>query len=847
MKFQYQPPIGRRWVWTAIIGLTPFLSLLANHWCMTACERVSAMVPRWNRALECARKLEFPIIWCPSDVVGSYAGWPQRERALALTPLEVPKKNSLACSFTASVGRCMCGPGLNCVVNYGEYGINPDLVIADADYITSSTPEVYTILRRHGITHVIYLGLHTNMCLFGKPGALRDMENAGLICWLARDINDAFTHYDPAAGFTPDRGTRQTDEDLERAGIPTLNLVEEWRKAGLWNGDWIVETVRIAPWGKPGRPYLFEQGVDVTLTTPWLENVEIHYTLERCEDVGRPPDLTTGGPTAQSPLYDKPVHVTETSMLRAVAIRDGRPVSLPTSAWFVRLPHAVPKPDIFVEDLTPLLDPYANVGGQAWFWIPKVGKSFGGKELGIRGTKYAKGLGFRAPSSVRYVVKPDYERFVAKVGVADDLVAETYGARIASHGSVVFRVFVDERMAAESPVMRVSQEPWRFDVPLPSGSRHITLACLDAGSLSLLDLGNWVDAGFVLKNGAPAKTPVRATDNANTLDPDYKHASQEAYEKWRDLKYGIRIHWGVYSKLGVEASWPILKMSNKERASYQELYKTFNPADFDADQWMRWFERCGMKMFAFTTRHCDSFSMWDTKTRVKRRVNYGAPGGPRPEDCDLAYSIMESPLKRDIVKELCDAAHKHNMGIDLYFSHWDWYDYDFRSCENFPFVAPGDKMTGTQDDPEGYARMIKRHRDSILELLSNYGKIDMMCLDVALPDFCWPDVKETIMKARQLQPDVLFRNRGIGAYGDYHTPENWIPDSPRSRESSSPWMVIYTMAPIFAYQPDGSKYKPAEWVLSSLIDIVAKGGNFQISIGPDDKGNFHPTAVQRLE
>ena len=141
-------------------------------------------------------------------------------------------------------------------MNYGWDGMNPDLVLADDDFIASSTEEVYSLLKERGITHVIYMGLHTNMCLFGKPGALKYMVQAGLNCMLARDINDAFTSYDPATGFTPDRGTQQTDEDLERAGVPTINLVEEWRKAGVWDDEWIVETVRITPWGKTAAAVL---------------------------------------------------------------------------------------------------------------------------------------------------------------------------------------------------------------------------------------------------------------------------------------------------------------------------------------------------------------------------------------------------------------------------------------------------------------------------------------------------------------------------------------------------------------------------------------------------------------
>lgn len=470
------------------------------HWCMTACERVTAMVPRWNRALEGARRLGLPIVWGPSDVAGTYAGYPQRERALALPLVPVPKHGELACRFTAPVGPCMCGPGIACKVNYGEEAMHPDLVLAETDYIASSTEEVYAILRRHGVTHVIYLGLHTNMCLFGKPGALRYMADAGLKCMLARDINDAFTHYSPGTGFTPDRGTAQTDADLERAGIPTVNLAEEWRKAGLWNDAWIVETVRIVPWGKPSRPYFMKRAVTVTLTAPWLENVQIRYTLDDAE------------PTAQSPLYEQPLELKQTTALRTAAFRGNERVSLTSSAYYVRLDPLPSPPDVYLDDLEYVLDSYAEISAthRAFFWVPQVGRSFDGKELRVRGRDYAKGLGFRAPSGVRYALKPEHERFVALAGIADNMLDEHNAARIALEPSVVFRVFVDGDLAAESPVLRISQEPWRFNVPIPAGSRWLSLACLDAGSRSLLDLGNWVDAGFVLREGSPGKRPSPA-------------------------------------------------------------------------------------------------------------------------------------------------------------------------------------------------------------------------------------------------------------------------------------------------------------------------------------------------
>src|ERR1039457_4971609 len=147
--------------------------------------------------------------------------------------------------------------------------------------------------------------------------------------------------------------------------------------------------------------------------------------------------------------------------------------------------------------------------------------------------------------------------------------------------------------------------------------------------------------------------------------PGYRWASGRAYEQFRDMKYGVRIHWGLYSIWGRDGeSWPFLLMPFEERQRYQDLYRTWNPAGFDADEWTQLFAESGMKMFAFTSKHHEGFSMFDTKTRVRRRVNWTAAGGPRIEPCDLAYNIMETPFRRDVVKELCDAGRKRGLKID---------------------------------------------------------------------------------------------------------------------------------------------------------------------------------------
>lgn len=345
--------------------------------------------------------------------------------------------------------------------------------------------------------------------------------------------------------------------------------------------------------------------------------------------------------------------------------------------------------------------------------------------------------------------------------------------------------------------------------------------------------------------------------------PGYRWASEKAYEAFRDIKYGVRIHWGLYSIKGEpNESWPFLKMTFAERQRYQELPKTWNPQGFNADEWMDLFAASGMKMFAFTTKHHDGFSMFHTRTRVRQRVNWTAPGGPRIEPCNVAYSIEDTPFRRDVVKELCDAARKRNIKIDLYFSHPDWYDADFRPYCYHPLQVPssniltldfetakkrlGDLMVTVPDPtPQEVDRMVARHRAQLSELLTRYGKIDMLCLDMWFGPKIWPRIRETILHIRKLQPDVMLRARGIGNYGDYYTPEGFVPG--RAENTDMPWFVIYPLGTSFSYEPIAENYKGADWIVRNLVDSVAKGGAFMVGIGPDGNGRFHPTAVSQLK
>jgi len=108
----------------------------------------------------------------------------------------------------------------------------------------------------------------------------------------------------------------------------------------------------------------------------------------------------------------------------------------------------------------------------------------------------------------------------------------------------------------------------------------------------------------------------------------------------------------------------------------------------------------------------------------------------------------------------------------------------------------------------------------------------------------WPHFRDTIKMIRALQPDLMFRNRGIGNYGDYYTPEGFVPGDPANTDM--PWMVIYPLGRSFSYEPEASKHKGEKWIIHNLIDSAAKGGNFMVGIGPDLNGKFHPEAVREL-
>ena len=330
------------------------------------------------------------------------------------------------------------------------------------------------------------------------------------------------------------------------------------------------------------------------------------------------------------------------------------------------------------------------------------------------------------------------------------------------------------------------------------------------------------------------------------VDEDYVHAGEAALERWQDMKWGLRIHWGLYCMYGDsrdDASWVLRShAADKEwQRNYYASYQRFNPTRFNADEWMQIMQRAGMKYFSFTTKHHEGFCMWPTKTLQK--VLLKKPDGTWEETTNH-YSIAETPFKRDIVGELVKAGRSHGLGVSLYYSHIDWHDWDFGWDHQW---VPNYWYDGTfskeSDDPKRWAAFIQKEREQITELLTWYGPIDTLCLDMHWCKEAQGAAFGIAKMARQLQPNILLRNRGIGQYGDYETPEQTIPEDPN--KVKRPWQVIYQCGGGFAYHENGS-YKSQEWILESLIDIVAKGGNFQAGFGPDPSGMFPQKMIDRV-
>lgn len=293
--------------------------------------------------------------------------------------------------------------------------------------------------------------------------------------------------------------------------------------------------------------------------------------------------------------------------------------------------------------------------------------------------------------------------------------------------------------------------------------------------------------------------------------PKWPAAKPEAIEVWKDMRFGMFIHWGPVSLTNREIGWSRGRGTPIEE--YDNLYKKFNPVKFNADQWVSIAKAAGMKYIVLTTKHHDGFCLWDTKL--------------------TDYNIMNTPFKRDVVKELVDACKKQGIKFGAYYSVCDWHHSDF------PLTSPGGKVKREKSDIDAYNRYLL---GQIRELITNYGPLATIWNDI--PQMFQGRGAATIKMVRELQPDITINNR-TGDGGDYNTPEQTI----GKFNNTQPWESCMTISAHNHWAWGGSNdgVKDLATCLKFLISASGGDGNMLLNVGPTPEGEIAPEQANRIK
>jgi alpha-L-fucosidase len=313
---------------------------------------------------------------------------------------------------------------------------------------------------------------------------------------------------------------------------------------------------------------------------------------------------------------------------------------------------------------------------------------------------------------------------------------------------------------------------------------------------------------------------------------------------WRDASFGMFIHWGPYAVPGGErngkicgggAEWIMDKLDYTIEDYEKDVVGNFNPVKFDADAWVSMAKNAGMKYIVLTSKHHDGFAMWDSKVsdyNIVKRTEFG----------------------RDIVRELAEACKKQDIVFCVYHSIVDWH-HPQAQAPLYPNYNAGqkDQTVVNPEFPKYYENYLK---PQVKELLTNYGDIGVVWFDGDwIADYTTDMGKDFYKTIREIQPNTIVNNRvdkgrmgmeGMDAEGDFAgdfgTPEQEIP----ATGIDSDWEACMTMNGSWGYKPSDKNWKSSEMLIQHLVDIVSKGGNFLLNIGPDAQGLFPPESVERL-
>jgi|GEM_PF-78581 len=295
--------------------------------------------------------------------------------------------------------------------------------------------------------------------------------------------------------------------------------------------------------------------------------------------------------------------------------------------------------------------------------------------------------------------------------------------------------------------------------------------------------------------------------------PEFEVHRKARLAWWREARFGLFIHWGPVSLKGTEIGWSRKGPRRGHRSGaarsgipieiYDNLYKDFNPVAFDAEGWAQIAKDTGMRYVVYTTKHHDGFVSFDSRLT------------------DYKITSLASPFGRDIVAELTAACRDAGLAIGYYYSPPDWHHPDY----------------GT----EHHDRYVKYMHEQVEELLTNYGKVDLLWFDgLGGTSSDW-DSKLLFYKIKNLQPQVIINNR-CGLPGDYDTPEQRIGPFQVDR----PWETCMTLCRQWAWKPDDTM-KSLRECIRILVQTVGGDGNLLLNVGPMPDGRIEPRQVTRLK
>lgn len=357
---------------------------------------------------------------------------------------------------------------------------------------------------------------------------------------------------------------------------------------------------------------------------------------------------------------------------------------------------------------------------------------------------------------------------------------------------------------------------------------------------------------YFLSLGVFAQNTLHPVSSGYRYPTDPKVAAN--LENWRDQKFGMIIHWGIYAVPGIVESWSICNEDWIERDStvryddYKRWYwsqsEKFNPVRFNPEQWAAAAKSAGMRYLVFTTKHHDGFNLFDT-----RYSDYKITAGP----------FKDHP-RANVTRHVFDAFRKEGMLIGAYFSKPDWHSQYYWWDK---YATPDRNVNyDIRKHPWRWNKFREFTHNQINELTSEYGRVDILWLDggwvrprstvneevlswgAPIPDFDQEiDMPKVAAIARKNQEGILVVDRTVhGEYENYRTPEQAIPTG----KSDDPWESCITLGGAWSYVP-GDRFKSAEWVVHTLVEIVAKGGNLLLGVGPTPEGELLPVQVERLE